>query len=285
MNPSQSLPNFNKLYLPTFFTMRKGIKIGTEDINMKKSFQAIPLDLDRLNRYKTYFDLKSQVPLSYLYFLAQRAQISLMLHRDFPLAIPGMVHLTNEMNLYHSIDQNFPLDLEVSVFIEAKPEGSLLPKFVVKYFQNDQMVVECKSGYLAKRKSKKKGKKKRQDKIVESPIVEHSETIYFSKKLGWEYGKISGDINPIHTSNLFAKMVGFKRKIIQGWYSVSKAIEIVESLTKKEAKFIQVHFQNPILLPSNALLEIANINTTSINYLIRSKTEKKIYLTGLIEVG
>ncbi|MEZ4685600.1 MAG: MaoC/PaaZ C-terminal domain-containing protein [Bacteroidia bacterium] len=50
------------------------------------------------------------------------------------------------------------------------------------------------------------------------------------------YAAISGDKNPIHTSTMFAKMAGFNKRIIHGWYNASRACASAEQHFGASAK-------------------------------------------------
>lgn len=61
----------------------------------------------------------------------------------------------------------------------------------------------------------------------------YTKIIHLDKKAGKRYGNVSGDLNPLHTSQAFAKIAGFKEPFIQGafwvhfmFYQISKQQEM-----------------------------------------------------------
>lgn len=48
----------------------------------------------------------------------------------------------------------------------------------------------------------------------------YTKSIYLDKNFGKTYGNVSGDLNPLHTSQLFAKVAGFKEPFVQGAFWV-----------------------------------------------------------------
>ena len=51
--------------------------------------------------------------------------------------------------------------------------------------------------------------------MIEEDIID-SDNIYVPKKMGSNYGWVSGDLNFVHTTNFLAKLFGYKRAFVQG---------------------------------------------------------------------
>lgn len=238
------LPDLHKNLFNGLFTILKGVKIGDDDIDIKKTFLPVTIDLNNLTSYKKLFGFTDDLPITYLYLLAQRAQVALMLDKKFTISIPGLIHVENNLEKFTLIDASKPIELKASVVVKSEPEGYLKPCFEVFYYQNDVLIARCESQYIAKRKSKNKSKRHKKTKSVEfTSIINEFE---ISQKQASKYSIISGDRNPIHISSFIAKILGFKSTIIHGWYSVSKIVSLVNSngvIDKVSCKFL-----NPIYL-------------------------------------
>ena len=72
-------------------------------------------DVDRLAGYARVcgFTLRDAVPATWLHVLTFGLQIALMAERDFPFALPGLVHTTNTMSLLAPVTVADDLDLLV----------------------------------------------------------------------------------------------------------------------------------------------------------------------------
>jgi len=273
------LPKLSKMILPFFFTITKGVKIKPSGIRIQTSFEGVMIEEETLNRYVNFMQLSNPAPLSYLYILAQRAHTSLMLHRDFTISIPGLVHIENSLKQIHEINFNNPFNLVTEVIVEAKDEGSLIPKFRVDFIQKGSVVAYCNSTYLAKRKTKVKRKKQTaKEQHITSPF--YSETWDVPYDLGRSYAKASGDRNPIHSSRMFAKILGFKAPIAQGWYSVSRIVKKCEKLRNRTFRSIDVSFKSPVFLPSAQLLEMEEKDGGALTFSLRNKENRKLVLIG-----
>lgn len=245
----KQLPSLSRMLLPTIFSMGRGVKIAREGINLKRSFTEVSLDSRAMQAFADFLGSENRAPLSYLYCLAQRAQIAVMLDKKFSIALPGMVHLENVLEEIAPWSPEKYFHIEVNIQVAYKTEGSLIPKCQVDFFQGGNKVVACSSVYMARRKSKNSGKK--QEKI--SPVFPEAtlkQQWDIAGNTGRGYAKVSGDSNPIHTMGFFAKLMGFKRPIAHGWYSVARAVIEAEKHLQKPIRKIEVAFKSPVFLPS-----------------------------------
>lgn len=235
-----NLPTLQDLYYKALFTFYKGVNIGETDYNSTYTFENVILDKNNLLDYKNLFNFESELPISYLYLIAQRAQVFGMVRSEFPIAIPGLIHLENEIEKFDEIDVNSSFDLKVEIEIESKKEGSLIPIFQVNYIQNKVKVATCKSIYIAKRKNRNKPK------ILNTKVIEKIGTsvTVFDKVFINKYIQISGDKNPIHSNYLIARIFGFKNIVVHGWVVASKFFSIIEK-KEKEIKKINCIFHKP----------------------------------------
>ncbi|PWJ41046.1 MaoC/PaaZ C-terminal domain-containing protein [Sediminitomix flava] len=271
------LRNDQNLLFPVFkslFTAKKQIK---KDVFLSASYQA-KIDDFQLSAYKAYFGFEqAEVPLPFLYLMAQKAQIKLMVEQDFPLAIPGMVHLENKMHYYAEPNTNQAFVLETTMEIKAK-EGSLLPVSIVKIYQDNVLIADSESLYLSKRKSKGKKKKKEAE---AKPLLreDFSKQWILHANAGKEYAEISGDKNPIHTSKIGAKLFGFPSMIIHGWCSASKATASLEKEYQKPIKSIEIVFKKAIVIPRKVAI-IAKKEELSAVFEFRKEGAEDVYLEG-----
>ena len=246
---AKQLPSLSHMLLPTIFSMGRGVKIAESGIKLQKSFAEVRLDATAMQAFADFLDSENKAHLSYLYCLAQRAQIAVMLDRKFSIALPGMVHLENVLKEIAPWSPDKAFQIEVNIQVEHKNEGALIPRCQVDFIQEDQKVVSCSSVYMARRKSKNSGKKKeKQTPVFPEAIL--SQEWKIAKNTGRGYAKVSGDSNPIHTMGFFAKLMGFKRPIAHGWYSVARAVVEAEAHLQKPIRQIEVAFKSPVFLPS-----------------------------------
>ncbi|MCE7736769.1 MAG: hypothetical protein GPJ54_17940 [Candidatus Heimdallarchaeota archaeon] len=281
-----TLPILQKMRFSAFKTFRRGVKIDDNGIDLTHTFPAVLIDTKLLEQYRAFFDFTEDLPFSYLYILAQRAQVALMLDKRFTISIPGMIHINNKLTQHEVVNPELPIEIKISITVESKLEGSLYPNSEVLYYQDGNKVATCNSGYLVKRKSKSKSKtsKKPKDVIQKLSSVTHSVPWELTKSLGKKYSNVSGDKNPIHSSKLFAKFLGFKRPIIHGWCSVSQVIKDASQFNNN-VREVKVNFNKPIFLPSTVQIDFdetdAEINKSQ--FMVKTPGNDLIHLYGYIK--
>lgn len=264
-----------------FRTFRRGAKINEDGIDLSHTFPDVLIDDKLLDQYRAFFNFSENLPFSYLYILAQRAQVALMVDKRYTISVPGMIHINNKLTQHEVVNPELPIQIDVSITVEHKLEGSLFPNTKVLFHQDGNKVATCNSGYLVKRKSKSKTSKKYNQVIPILSSSTHSARWDLSKSLGKKYSNVSGDKNPIHSSKLFAKFMGFKRPIIHGWCSVSQVISEVNQINESVNE-IEVNFNKPIFLPSSVRIEFENLNSEDniSRFIVKTSDKDLIHLYG-----
>ena len=72
--------------------------------------------------------------------------------------------------------------------------------------------------------------------------------------IGRRYGRVSGDLNPIHLSALSAKLFGFRRAIAHGMWTQARALAAMLPRQALAQADVQVEFKTPLYLPARATL-------------------------------
>lgn len=276
-------PELKKLLFPAILTVFRGKRFVGEKYNKQIRFALPSIQSKKLLLYRTYFGFKEDVPVSYFYLLSQEVQTTLMIDKHFPLPIPGMVHLKTRIDQLSDIILHDPLEITSSVEIENKSEGSLLPIFKERFYQNGVKIVEIESTYLVKRKSKNKSSKRKENEIIENKDTNWlTDPWSFKKVYSKQYAKISGDYNPIHILTIFAWISGFKRRIIHGWYTTSRAVAKIEKETEMPIKSIEVAFLRPITIPSSAQFEFRLSSDRNFQFRIKKDKDAHYAVSGYI---
>jgi acyl dehydratase len=271
------LPKLSQLIIPSALSLLKGVKVQPGGISLQRVFDGVMIEAADVAQYRTFLEWNDPQPLCYLYLLAQRAQVALMADSEFTIAIPGMVHMANKLEQLTPLDFGQPFTLVSYATVPYKKEGSLLPSFVVDIIQNGTKVAYCESQYMAKRKSKTKSQRH------EAPNLEfavaHTELWTIPANYGRRYARVSGDINPIHVSALFAKAMGFKTSILHGWYSVGRLVKRAEELNGRQYPCIEVAFKSPVFLPSTQRLSLGQGQGTT-PFMLHDENTHQLVLSG-----
>jgi acyl dehydratase len=100
--------------------------------------------------------------------------------------------------------------------------------------------------------------------------------------LGRRYGIISGDVNPIHMSDLTAKAFGFPRAIAHGMWSLARLVSDFEPAQFDGGCELSVNFKLPVYMPAWLTLQRWPIENGSA-FALRDAQGEKPHLTGTLK--
>lgn len=243
------LKSLRDMVRPALLTFTRGKRVNPEGVEIHGSFPDVFIEPKKLDAYRNYFGFRNQLPITFLYLLAQRAQAALMLNKTYTLSIPGTIHLNTKLELLDEIDPLKRLAIETSIKVQYKEHGSLAPVFEISYLQGDNIVAKGSGNYLVKRKSKGKSKIREQTVALSNSSFELDWQL--SKKDAFDYASLSDDHNPIHKSKLAAQLLGFKSQIIHGWYVASRSAQHIEQQKRRNINRLTIEFLGVHTLPGD----------------------------------
>lgn len=87
-------------------------------------------------------------------------------------------------------------------------------------------------------------------------------TIEVPGDVGRRYARASGDYNPHHLFTLTARLVGFRRPIAQGMWTLARAIAELEA-TEPEVERVAVEgtFKRPVFMPGVMALRVGEADS------------------------
>ncbi len=205
-------------------------------------------DAARLARYVRLcgFTLRDHVPPTWLHVLAFPLHLHLLSDPAATMRMAGLVHVANTMRLHRPVSVAEPLDLMVTA-------GNLRPHrrgaqfdLVAEIRVADEPVWEGVSTYLANGVTVP-GEPPDADRADFQP-VQPVALWRLPSDLGRRYREVSGDPNPIHTSRLAAKALGFPRPIAHGMWTHARTLAALENRLPDSYR-VEVDFTKPMLLP------------------------------------
>jgi acyl dehydratase len=241
-------------------------------------YECEPINEAHLQRYKKFvgFNNNLGIPLSYFYLFAQRAQLSMMMDTRFTYPVPGLVHMANSMQSTGPVDATLPMDLKITVTQElATTTGRLCILFKVTMGQLGMPKISCTSRYLGKRGNKKDATK---DDIDPQSNLESFADWAVPQDTGRRYAALSGDYNPIHLWPWSARLLGFKKPIAHGMYSVAKAQALIETNLGKPVTSLEATFVKPASLPGHVQLLVGEKD-------FRLMSNEQILVIGHFDLG
>ena len=151
-------------------------------------------------------------------------QMALMTDRSFPLALPGLVHVRNRIEVLRPIGADEPLDLEVWAENFAQHRSGAAVDLCATVSAGGEEVWRSTSTYLARGAKAPEGAPEADIEVAVGDLERVAATWRIPDDAGRRYAKVSGDVNPIHLSGLTAKAFGFKRAIAHGMWVKARVL-------------------------------------------------------------
>jgi hypothetical protein len=196
------------------------------------------------------------LPAGFVHVLAFPAAMTLMVRPEFPLPLLGMVHTANRVTQRRALRLGDALDVTVSARDLRPHRAGVTVDVVAEVAVDGQTAWEGVSTYLAKGTRLRDGGETPQEPRQEFSPPTPTGQWRLGGDVGRRYAAVSGDRNPIHTSTVAAKVLGFPRTIAHGMYTAARALAAVGP-ARGEAYRWDVDFAKPVVLPATVAVRVA----------------------------
>jgi acyl dehydratase len=226
------------------------------------------------------FPLGDTLPVTYPHILAFPLQIALMSDRSFPLALPGLVHVRNRIDVVRPINGQETLDLEVWAERFARHRSGATVDLCASVSAGGSEVWRGRSTYLARGASAPEGAPESDVDVHVGHLDKPVATWRVPDDMGRRYAKVSGDVNPIHLSGLTAKAFGFKRAIAHGMWVKARALAALQGRLPDTVS-VDVGFRKPLFLPSTVMFTTARAED-GWDFAVRNEKSGAEHLLGTV---
>ncbi|MEE6287247.1 MaoC/PaaZ C-terminal domain-containing protein [Georgenia sp. MJ173] len=246
-------------------------------------------DAGQLSRYQHLLGEPGTdvLPAGYVHVLAFPLAMAVMVREDFPLPVLGMVHVANRVVQHRPV----LLGEELSVRAHAAdPRGhrrGTLVDLVVTVAAGDDVVWEGTSTYLSPghrlpgTTAPEDTAESHPDAAAGStPAAPASAVWQLGREVATQYAAVSGDRNPIHTSRVGARVLGFPQPIAHGMYTAARALAHVGRF-RGDTFTWEVEFAKPVLLPGRVALSLDPAGE-AVRYAGRHPKSGRVHFTGSV---
>ena len=245
------------LYLQA--AMKKARPFSAADV---EGLQRAPVLWENLlpdtRRYKKYCKLAgwqqddSMHPL-YWQVRSLPLQLKLISSPQSPFAMLGLVHISNRVTDYTQCRPDIPCELIVRFGQVFQHRRGYAFEVVVTASQRGKPVYAAVGTYLARTGHSATGLPAWEERDMTLPDDTSELTpIQASGGLIRRYARVSGDYNPIHLSQVTAKLFGFKRAIAHGMWTAARVISDLQASHQLNGQEIDIQFKRPLFLPGKA---------------------------------
>jgi acyl dehydratase len=224
------------------------------------------------------------LPIAYPHVLAMPLHLAILGAEAFPVKLFGLVHVHNRIAMRQPLSAEEPA--EIRAWIEGHRETERGQEFELhtEYAVAGDAIWDETCTFLARSRppaGNKPGVARTTEGSPDGQAVKSS-SFRAPSGLGRRYGFISGDVNPIHMSDLTARAFGFPRAIAHGMWSLGRSVSDFEAEQFDGGCELSVSFKLPIFMPSWLTLQRWAIENGS-GFALRDAQGEKPHLTGTLK--
>ncbi|WP_026284501.1 MaoC/PaaZ C-terminal domain-containing protein [Salinispora arenicola] len=215
---------------------------------------GVGVDRARLAAYDRVcgFRLTDRLPATFPHVMGFPLALRLMTAPDFPIPLTGVVHVGNRITVHRPVDAAETLDFSAyATNLRPHERGRQIDMVLIGAVDGEE-VWRGVSTYLSREHTSDAGERHdrggRHDRGERPPAPPASAFWRVGRRVGPAYAQVSGDHNPIHTSRLGARLVGFRRPIAHGMWSKARCLAALEPRLP-DAYTVDVAFKLPLPLP------------------------------------
>ena len=244
--------------------------------------QEVPLAAEHIAQYAAVCGFSSAhgVPMTYPHLLGFPLQLMLMTESAFPYPVIGLVHLCNTIRQHQPLQAGERVRVEVRprrLFHHARGQAFAIETAVIR---GRAVIWESLSTYLRVGVSSPQGAP-----LIALPNAQELSPIGHwdvPADTGRRYAGVSGDWNPIHVSNIGAKLFGFAHPIAHGMWTKARALAALLPAAPLTQGEVVAEFKTPLSLPGAATLWQGNEAAPGRAFEVRNATGDKPYLRGML---
>ena len=244
--------------------------------------QEVPLEAEHIAQYAAVcgFSPAHGVPMTYPHLLGFPLQLMLMTESAFPYPVIGLVHLCNTIRQHQPLQAGERVRVEVRprrLFHHARGQAFAIETAIIR---GRTVIWESLSTYLRVGVSSPQGAP-----LIALPSAQDLSSIGHwdvPADTGRRYASVSGDWNPIHVSNIGAKLFGFAQPIAHGMWTKARALAALLPAAPLTQGEVVAEFKTPLSLPGEATLWQAKEATPGRAFEVRNAAGDKPYLRGML---
>ena len=277
------------LYLQA--AMKKARPFSAADV---EGLQRAPVLWENLlpntRRYKKYCELagwQQNDTMHPLYWQVRSLplQLKLISSPQSPFAMLGLVHISNRVTDYTQCRPDIPCELIVRFGQVFQHRRGYAFEVGVTATQRGKPVYAAVGTYLARTGHSATGLPAWEERDMTLPDdISELTPIQASGGLIRRYARVSGDYNPIHLSQVTAKLFGFKRAIAHGMWTAARVISDLQASRQLSGQEIDIQFKRPLFLPGKAKAVVGQTSENTCFSVLSegAASEPTVYMCGTL---
>jgi acyl dehydratase len=224
------------------------------------------------------FDKAHGVPITYPQMLTFPLVMAFFCSADCPWPALGTVHLANSIEQRQQLSPGDALHIEVRTGALIAHEKGQIFTLETTITRGDDIVWEASQMALRLGVENPAGPAFASTLKADMPLS-HQADFSASGDIGRRYGRVSGDLNPIHLSALSARLFGYRRAIAHGMWTKARALAALMPRAAVARASVAVEFKTPLFLPARVSLWTTR-NEQGARFEVRDAKGNKPHLRG-----
>jgi hypothetical protein len=278
----QRMPATGANYLKAAMSLAKKVEGDVAIPSLSATLPELRVDPAQLSAYREIcgFTSGEDLPITFPQVIAAAIQMHLLNQPQFPIPLVGLVHLRNKIEQQRALkaDETFSVNVRTEGGGRTTDKG-LEFDFVTEFAVADSVLWQATATVLHRAKKKEKASGKRAPSGSADAGLSNYDSFDAPADIGRRYGRISGDMNPIHLSPLSARLFGYPRAIAHGMWSLARCAALLESRLGGVPRALDVAFKQPLFLPGRVALKHRQVDR-GFEFSLLARNSDKVHLTG-----
>ena len=252
--------------------------LGDQLPGLSTQINSLVINRQHLQAYQQLcgFQSSQTLPATYLHMIGFPLFLKILIQQDFPMRAMGQVHLRNQISVHHQFDIRQPIEMTAAIGGSVLTSRGLEWNIDVSARVDNQVVWSGESVFLHRCKTGI-------PREAVAPIRHECEPQNWQVDayIGRRYARVSGDYNPIHLTDITAKLFGFKQAIAHGMWSKARCLAALDQQLPDEGYSVDVTFHRPLFLPSQVLFFSQQLEERQ-QFSLFNQTAEQAHLEGFI---
>jgi hypothetical protein len=211
-------------------------------------------DREKLAAYRSLVGSGAEIPIAFPQLPIMALHIDLLSQWSFPLRALGLVHQGTVIDVLGELPVGGPWDVRAAVSDGRHVRAGLEFDVSGEVSVDGALCWRSTSIYLSRSRSASGAEESAVPQLDSSGAWEAEVPIPVPEGTGRAFGRVTGDINPIHLHAVPAKAFGFPKAIAHGWWTTGRATAELGIDEAVPGRRLDIAFKRPIVLPSTPIL-------------------------------
>ncbi len=207
-------------------------------------------DREKLAAYRSLVGSGAEIPIAFPQLPIMALHIDLLSQWSFPLRALGLVHQGTVIDVLDELPVGGPWDVRAAVSDGRHVRAGLEFDVSGEVSVGGALCWRSTSIYLSRSRSASGAEESAVPQLDSSGAWEAEVPIPVPEGTGRAFGRVTGDINPIHLHAVPAKAFGFPKAIAHGWWTTGRATAELGVDEAVPGRRLEIAFKRPIVLPS-----------------------------------